>query len=114
MMGTPAYMAPEQKTSTRSVDARADLWAMGVIAYEALTGQNPFTAETLPGMCIRVMTHEPPALPGPFGAVVMKCLTKAPEQRFANVAELAEALAPFGSPAASQLAHKIVRASRVR
>ena len=114
MMGTPAYMAPEQMQSTRSVDARADLWAMGVIAYEALTGQNPFVAETLPGMCIRVMTHEPAPLQGPFGAVVMRCLAKVPEARYANVAELAEALAPFGSPAASQLARKIVRASGVR
>jgi len=114
MMGTPAYMAPEQMQSTRNVDPRADLWALGVIGYEAMTGRNPFDAETLPGMCIRVMTHEPPALPGAFGAVVMRCLAKAPEARYANAAELAEALAPFGSPAASQLAQKIVRASGVR
>jgi serine/threonine-protein kinase len=112
-IGTPAYMAPEQMSSARAVDARADLWAIGVIAYEAITGANPFVAETIPGMVIRAMQYDPPVIPGGFGAVVMRCLAKDPDRRFGSAAELAEALAPFGSPSTSHLARKIARASGV-
>jgi len=112
-IGTPAYMAPEQMSAVRSVDARADLWAIGVIAYEAITGTNPFVAETIPGMVIRAMQYDPPVIPGGFGAVVMRCLAKDPDRRFGSAAELAEALAPYGSPATSHLARKIARASGV-
>ncbi|MEO8554553.1 MAG: serine/threonine-protein kinase, partial [Kofleriaceae bacterium] len=113
-IGTPAYMAPEQMSSARTVDARADLWAIGVIAYEAITGTNPFVADTIPAMVIRSMQYDPPAIPGAFGAVVMRCLAKLPEARFGSAVELADALAPYGSPATSQLARKIARASGVQ
>ena len=111
-MGTPAYMAPEQMASSKLVDARADLWAMGVIAYELVTGHNPFATDTLPGTVMRVMQFEPPPLahvPPGFAAAVMGCLARVPDARFASAAELADALAPFASPATSHLAHRISR-----
>jgi tRNA A-37 threonylcarbamoyl transferase component Bud32 len=115
MMGTPAYMAPEQIASAKSVDQRADIWAMGVIAYEALSGQGPFVADTLPGMVMAVIHAEPHPLanvPVGFAKAIARCLAKHPDQRFANVAELADAVAPYGSPASAELARKIGRLAR--
>ena len=60
LMGSPLYMAPEQMRSSKNVDARADIWSMGVILYEMLGGRSPFEADTLPEVCARIMA-EPPA-----------------------------------------------------
>jgi serine/threonine-protein kinase len=102
VLGTPLYMAPEQMRSTRGVDGRADLWSLGVILYRALTGKTPFTGATTPEVCISVMVDEPAPpstlradLPSGLDAVVMRCLAKNPEQRFATASELSEALRPF-------------------
>ena len=119
MMGSPAYMAPEQMASPKNVDARADLWALGVILYQAVTNTLPFDADTLPALCVRVM-HEPAPsigdvrrdLPAAFAAIVMKCLEKQPSDRYADTAALATALAPFGSVAASAKAARISRVLR--
>ncbi|MBV9949857.1 MAG: serine/threonine protein kinase, partial [Myxococcales bacterium] len=83
LMGSPLYMAPEQMRSSKNVDARADIWSMGVILYEMLGGRPPFDGETLPAVCARIMTEPPadlravrPDLPPTLAAVVMKCLEK--------------------------------------
>jgi eukaryotic-like serine/threonine-protein kinase len=101
VLGSPIYMAPEQMTSSRSVDGRSDIWALGIVLYQLLSGGFPYDADTLPELCARVLTDEPLALsaqmavsPG-LEAVVMRCLEKNPARRYARVEELAAALAPF-------------------
>jgi serine/threonine-protein kinase len=98
LLGTPAYMSPEQMRSARMVDARSDIWSLGTVMYELIEGRRPFEAESFSEMCVKVavdaplpMHNAPPALQ----QVVMRCLAKSPEQRFANMAELGNALRPF-------------------
>ena len=61
-MGSPHYMSPEQMRASQDVDARTDIWALGVMLYELITGQVPFTGETLPEICIKIATEQPPPL----------------------------------------------------
>ncbi len=97
IMGTPLYMAPEQ-IKGEHVDGRADLYALGVVLYQLLTGHTPFTGDTL--AVITKQLHEPPPplrtstpdLPAPLEAVVLRALSKNPEQRFSTGAELAAAI----------------------
>ena len=116
VMGSPLYMSPEQMTASRHVDARTDVWAIGVVLYELLTGRVPFSAETLPEICGLILTATPaairnysPAVPEGLQAVVQRCLEKDRERRFANVSELARALSPFGSRATSRSVERIAR-----
>ncbi len=97
--GTPAYMAPEQATGDRDLGPSADIYALGAIAYVALTGRPPFQAETPVALMI-AHARDPvvppsqhrPDLPADLEAVVLRCLEKKPEDRFPNVNELARAL----------------------
>jgi eukaryotic-like serine/threonine-protein kinase len=116
VMGSPLYMSPEQMSSSRNVDMRADIWALGVILYESLTGRVPFEAETMPQLCGMILQDPPrpiqelrPDLPPALQHAVLRCLEKNREQRFSNVAELAYALAPFGQHAAHRSAERISR-----
>jgi serine/threonine protein kinase len=68
MLGTPHYMSPEQARGLKSIDARADLWAMAVIAYECLLGERPFRADTLGELVLRLCADAPP-VPSSRGAV---------------------------------------------
>ena len=102
MLGSPLYMAPEQMRSSRDVDARADVWALGVVLFQLLTQRFPFEAETMPELCLKVVTEPPLKLasiradvPAGIGVVIERCLEKDPKKRFANAAELASALEPF-------------------
>jgi serine/threonine-protein kinase len=123
VMGSPLYMAPEQMRSTRSVDARADIWALGVILYELLSGKVPFEATTMPELCAMVLTEAPaplrdkrPDTPPGLWAIIERCLQKDPAQRFGNVSDLANALASF-APARCRLSidriSKVLRAAGV-
>lgn len=116
IMGSPLYMSPEQMTASRQVDARTDVWAIGVVLYELLTGRVPFSAETLPEICGLILTVAPapirdfsPSVPEGLQAVVLRCLEKDRERRFANVSHLAQALAPYGSRATSRSVERIAR-----
>ncbi|HEY1695355.1 MAG TPA: serine/threonine-protein kinase [Polyangiaceae bacterium] len=107
VVGSPFYMSPEQMHSARGVDARTDLWALGVILFELLTGRVPFAAETMPELVLRVLgapAPRPSALrvdvPPGIDDVVVRCLEKDREERFGSVGELALALAPFATPEA--------------
>jgi len=116
VMGSPLYMSPEQMTASRHVDARTDIWAIGVVLYELLTGRVPFSAETLPEICGLILTAAPPAIrdyspavPDGLQNVVRRCLEKDRDRRFSNVSELAHALSPFGSRATSRSVERIAR-----
>src|SRR5687768_11825024 len=115
-VGSPHYMAPEQMRAESNIDARADIWAIGVILYELLSGISPFDAESMPEICARVIDEQPLRLtvideeiPKPLDAIVFRCLEKDRARRPANVAELSAALAPFGSAETAQRAERIAR-----
>lgn len=115
-IGSPSYMAPEQMLSSRTIDQRADIWALGVILYNLLTGTFPFKADTLLQMCAAALQLPPtppsthrPGLPEDLEASILKCLAKKPVDRFADVAELARAIMPFGPPNAHVSVERIER-----
>lgn len=99
VMGTPAYMSPEQMKGAKGVDARSDIWSLGVVLHECLVGRRPFEAESFSALVLAV-THDPlPPLPAriPRGlqSVIMRCLAKDRGDRFPTVAALAQKLVPF-------------------
>ena len=99
MLGTPAYMSPEQMRSARNADARSDIWSLGTVLYELVEGTTPFTAASFAELCIAVatdnprdMTHAPELQP-----ILARTLAKSADDRFPSIAELAQALEPFAS-----------------
>ncbi|MBL8602056.1 MAG: protein kinase [Myxococcales bacterium] len=102
ILGTPAYMSPEQAQGARNVGAAADQYAFGAIVFQALAGQIPHQADTYPAMLIAIVTTAPPALsslrpdlPPALCEVVMRALAREPAQRFASLGAFREALRPF-------------------
>jgi eukaryotic-like serine/threonine-protein kinase len=102
VMGTPEYMSPEQLRSTKDVDTRADLWSLGVILYELIAGETPFTKGSVAEVCSCVLNDPPRPLselvadvPEGLVAILEKSLQKDASQRFQDVASFAEALEPF-------------------
>ncbi len=103
-VGSPYYMSPEQMRASQKVDTRADIWSLGAILFELLTGRCPFEGETMPMVYANVLNEEAPALrsfsaqaPEQLDAIVRCCLQKDPELRFESVAALALALREFAS-----------------
>lgn len=105
MLGSPLYMSPEQLRSSKSVDHRADIWAVGVILYELISGTLPFMGDNLGELFAAILETDPTPLRQraegvhpQLDDIVLRCLARRPDQRFQNVAELAAALAPFAAP----------------
>ena len=104
-LGTPAYMAPEQAVGS-AVDARADLYAWGVLAYELLTGAHPFAGRASAQQLVAAHIAETPvpiasrlpSIPAPLAEAVMRCLEEDPAQRPASAAELLAALDAAATP----------------
>jgi serine/threonine-protein kinase len=116
LMGSPLYMSPEHLQSAREVDARTDIWSLGVILYELLTGRVPFTGEILPELAINVATqltpsvrNAEPAVSPELDAIVARCLQKQREQRYNDVNSFAEALSPFAPAATGRQFERPVR-----
>jgi eukaryotic-like serine/threonine-protein kinase len=112
-VGSPTYMSPEQIRAMDDVDARADVWALGCVLYELLTGTAAFDAPSLTQLAAKILEVQPPPLrsvnpdlPPDLEWVVGHCLGKDPAKRFQNVGELAAALCPFASPRARIVADR--------
>jgi eukaryotic-like serine/threonine-protein kinase len=95
IMGSPPYMSPEQLHSAKSVDARTDVWALGVVLFELLTGQRPFVADTLPGLTLRIVSGQAPrvgslreGVPAELERIVARCLERDLDKRYGGMAEL--------------------------
>src|SRR5262249_3059554 len=100
LLGTPHYMSPEQFLGETTLDARADLWSVAVVAYRALVGHSPFTRGPAAELAARVLGSEPappsslvPSLPAAFDAWIKKGMAKRAEDRFENAAAMSAALA---------------------
>jgi serine/threonine-protein kinase len=100
VMGTPTYMSPEQCEGRGAVDHRTDIYALGIVLYEMLTGRVPFTGSGYGEILVKQMTEAPtplsalrPGIPPHLELLVQKALQKRPEERFASMQEMAMALA---------------------
>jgi serine/threonine-protein kinase len=103
-IGSPLYMAPEQMQSARDVDARADIWSLGAILYELVSGTPPYQAESLPQLCNLLITTDPepvtqrvPGIPEGLAQAIMGCLVRDPNARTQTALELASQLAQYST-----------------
>ena len=100
VVGTPAYMAPEQMRNAKEANARSDVWSLGVVLYETLEGRRPYPQDAYPELILAVGMDPPQPMtltPEAMRAVVWRCLEKSLDRRYQNVAELARDLVPFTS-----------------
>jgi serine/threonine-protein kinase len=111
MLGSPLYMSPEQLRSSKSVDHRADIWAIGVIMFELLTGELPFGGENLGELFAAILENDAPSIrlkspevPEGLERIVLKCLQRRPEHRYDNVTQIIADLAPFEGAGAGLMA----------
>ncbi|MGE3672527.1 MAG: serine/threonine protein kinase, partial [Polyangiaceae bacterium] len=104
ILGTPHYMSPEQLRGDKALDHRADIWALGIIAYECVTQAKPFVSQTFPDLVIKICSENPPppssrvALPPQFDAWFAKSTSRDPAQRFESVREQVGALRAIAEP----------------
>lgn len=122
VLGSPAYMSPEQVRSAKDIDSRADIWALGVVLHELLAGRPVYQADTLSALLAMIAADPPaplrtlrPEVPLEVERIVLRCLSKQRDQRFADVGELAQALKPFGAARAAvhaDRARDVLRSTR--
>ncbi len=101
LLGSPAYWCPEQIVG-KSQDARSDIFSLGVVMYEMVTGHRPFDADSLQGICAKILSSTPlppshanPSVPAAFNELIASCLEKDPARRCASAEALAERLHPL-------------------
>lgn len=111
MLGSPGYMSPEQVRSSKNVDARTDIWSIGVILYELLSGSQAFVGETLGDVFAKIREEPLPSIrtvradvPHALEQILARCLERDRMLRYASAAELLEALRPYASPSGAEAA----------
>jgi eukaryotic-like serine/threonine-protein kinase len=116
VLGSAFYLSPEQLISAKTVDQRADIWALGIVLYQLLSGRVPFDGESMPEVIAHILKNRPVPLrqmradvPDQLAAIIGHCLRESPHERFLSVLELAEALAPYGGEHARISVDKIRR-----
>ena len=108
-LGTPAYMSPEQASGDRDLDARSDLYSLGIVAYQMLCGEPPFSGLATPALLVKHLAEAPVPIdqrrvdvPADLAAIVMRLLEKQPEHRFQSATELVQAVRSGVIPAATR------------
>ncbi len=116
-MGSPRYMSPEQVRSSKYVDARADIWALGAVLFECMAGRPLFNESTASALYAQIIAdaalplrHVRLDAPAELEHVVLRCVDKDPARRFASTVELAHALAPFASAQGRAVAARLLEA----
>jgi serine/threonine-protein kinase len=120
MLGTPAYVAPEQLNNSKCVDARTDVWALGILLYEMLAGRLPFSHPLVPKLLVMIAREDPPSLaeiaphvPAEVAQIVERCMNKEPSLRYAEAHELGHALLPWVD-ASENLLDPLLRCASLR
>jgi serine/threonine protein kinase len=116
LLGSPYYMSPEQMRSSHNVDRRSDIWALGVILFELLTGRPVFVSDTMPGLCGAILSDPPTRLrelrssaPEGLEAAILRCLERDLDARFQNIAEFARAIFPYAKKSSRVSVERISR-----
>jgi eukaryotic-like serine/threonine-protein kinase len=125
VLGSPVYMSPEQLRNAKELDGRADLWSLGVVAYELLTGKPPFDGDGVGEIFAAILENDAdpvrlknPAVPVALSEAIQKCLCRKVEDRWADSAQLARPIAPYGSgvytPLVARTEQVLARAKMLR
>ena len=119
LLGSPMYMSPEQLRNAKDVDQRADIWAVGIVLHELLTGKPIFVADNFPALCAMIV-GEPatplreiiPDAPEELEHIILRCVEKDAADRWPSAAALAQELAPFASPEMAGLVARVLKMNR--